>query len=200
MHSLLKTFIIFALTAFGFLIYSGLFAGVKTEYITQPQRWIIYETHIGDYKNSDTVLEYVEGSLYMEPAVLTDQTFMLYFDDPDEVESKNLRSVMGVILDYASPELLNYLGKRYKVARLPPCKNISVVFPYINFVSKIIGKRRSHPVLKKYLKENLLEGLPILEVYDSTDKTITYSSPLSLSPEYLEGIFEHKFSVSTFDE
>ncbi len=198
MNAFLKTFFIFAFTAFGFLIYSGLFASIKTEHVTQGERWIVYETHLGNYKNSDTVLEFVERSLFMEQSVLTNQTFILYFDDPDEIENKDLRSVMGVILDYASPELLRYLGGRYKVARLPPCNNVSVVFPFVNFISKKIANYRSRPVLKKYLQDNLLEGLPILKVYDTLDETITYSSPLNLSPEYLDGIFRYKFNITTF--
>ena len=185
---------------FGFLlsVFSGLFAPISVEQAKRGERWIIYETHTGPYENAGTVLEYVKGSLFMEKAVSYTQTFGLYFDNENDTKEKELRSVQGVIIDNPTDALIIYLNTRYKVARLPPCQSVTVNFPLKTFLSVLLADLRITPVLNAYLKENLLESLPLLKVYNQDTQTITYSSPLNLSHDILDDVFKHEFVVNKF--
>jgi hypothetical protein len=134
----------------------------------------------------------------MEKAVSYTQTFGLYFDNENDTKEKELRSVQGVIIDNPTDALIIYLNTRYKVARLPPCQSATVNFPFKTFLSVLLADLRITPVLNAYLKENLLESLPLLKVYNQDTQTITYSSPLNLSHDILDDVFKHEFVVNKF--
>ena len=182
------TSLLFLLCAFAFFVYSGLFAEAEITEDELGPFWVIYETYQGSYADASTVLKYVEGSIFMEKAVKSSRSFGLFFDRPSVLEAKR-RSAVGVIIDNPTPELINYLSARYKVARLPRAKSVITTFPYKNAFSLFIGNIKVYPKLGHYLAKHHPENKPILEIYDHKNKLIIYSVPFSVDLSVYQAIY-----------
>ena len=97
------------------LSYYGLFTKVKIGEKEIGNFWLVYEKHVGDYKNTGQVMEKIYSRLLGEDAIEPARGFGLYYDNPQKVEKDKLRSVVGCILDKKFEEKAEYLKKNYRI-------------------------------------------------------------------------------------
>jgi len=140
---------------------------------------LVYESHIGDYKNVGKVIDKMYYALLNEEKVECFRGFGIYYDNPQKVEKSKLRADVGNILENPAPEVLAQLTPKYKIKTLDKQKYLVTEFPYKNQISIIIGIMKVYPALNRYISEhNLSEEGYVMEIYDVPGKKIIYRKPL----------------------
>lgn len=139
---------------------------------------LVYKEHRGPYAGIRITLNDVFKYVAKEKKGRIKQGFAIFYDDPAVVSSDSLRSIGGVITD----SLLK-VSAPYKSALFPKTKAIAGEFPIRSFLSYTSGTLKFYPQLQKYLSENQyqLSG-PVMEIYDSPKRVITYIAPINEGP------------------
>ena len=94
--------------------------------------------------------------------------FAVYYDNPEKVPSKQLRSIIGCDLqgtaDERTEERLKQNG--YNISKFPNCtKALVTEFPYRTTFSIWIAVKRVYPGLMKYIKDYKVKNAgPFLEI------------------------------------
>ncbi len=136
---------------------------------------LVYESHIGDYKNVGKVIDKMYYTLLNEEKVECFRGFGIYYDNPQKVEKEKLRADVGNILENPTPEILDQLAPSYNIRTLEKQQYLVAEFPYKNQLSIIMGIMKVYPALNRYIKVNNLseEGF-VMEIYDVPGKKIIY--------------------------
>jgi len=156
------------------LAYYGLFAKVTIAEKEAGDFWIVYEKHIGDYKEVGKVMDKIYSRLLGEDAVETTRGFGLYYDNPKKVQKENLRSIVGCILENKDAGKIEYLRQRYKIKKYPSSKSVVVEFTYRGTLSIFIGIFKVYPKIAEYMEQHNYAMVPVMEIYDSPNQTISY--------------------------
>jgi len=172
------------------LAYYGLFAKVTIVEKEAGDFWVIYEKHIGDYKEVGKVMDKLYSRLLGEDAVETTRGFGLYYDNPEKVEKKNLRSIVGCILENKDADKIAYLKERYKIKKYPSSKSVVVEFPYKGTLSIFIGIFKVYPKIAEYMEQHNYAMVPIVEIYDTPNKTISYVASIRMDADYFNSFLE----------
>jgi len=136
---------------------------------------LVYESHIGDYKNVGKVIDKMYYALLNEEKVECFRGFGIYYDNPQKVEKEKLRADVGNILENPTPEVLTKLTPKYKIKTLDIQKYLVTEFPYKNQMSIIMGIMKVYPALNRCIRENnLSEDGFVMEIYDVPGKKIIY--------------------------
>lgn len=162
------------------LSYYGLFTKVKIAEKEIEEFWLIYEKHVGDYKEVGQVMDKIHSSLLGEDAIETSREFGLYYDNPKKVRKENLRSIVGCILDKQYEDRIEYLKKNYKVSKYPSSKSIVAEFPFKGKPSIFIGIFKVYPKLTKHIEQNNYSQGPIMEIYDTPNGKILYVASVNM--------------------
>lgn len=172
------------------LAYYGLFAAVTIQKREIGPYALVYEKHIGPYKNTYKVMDRVYNRLLTEDQLSTTRGFGLYYDKPGSVPDEALRSIVGCILDGEASSQLESLSSRYKVVEFPASKGLVVEFPYKGALSVFLGIFRVYPKLSDFLAGEAYPNVPVMEVYDVPGQKIYYNVPVEIESElfakYLE--------------
>lgn len=140
---------------------------------------IVYKEMIGDYSNSGKMMDSVYNGLLGDYSIETIKGVGIYYDNPEYVEKKNLRSDIGCIIEKEDIGKLSNLDKSYKIKICPISDYLTVQITNEGILSVMIGICRVYPAMEKYLKNNGYSGKgPIMEIYDTPYKTITYRKAL----------------------
>ena len=140
---------------------------------------LVYESHIGDYKNAGKVIDKMYYALLNDEKVECFRGFGIYYDNPQKVEKSKLRADVGNILENPASEILTQLTPKYKIKTLDKQKYLVTEFPYKNQMSIIIGIMKVYPALNRYISEhNLSEEGYVMEIYDVPGKKIIYRKQL----------------------
>ncbi len=140
---------------------------------------LIYESHIGDYKNVGKVIDKMYYALLNEEKVECFRGFGIYYDNPQKVEKEKLRADVGNILENPTPQLLEQLTPGYNIRTLDKQQYLVAEFPYKNQMSIIMGIMKVYPALNRYIRENNLdEDGFVMEIYDVPGKKIIYRKQL----------------------
>ncbi|GAB6020356.1 hypothetical protein CHUAL_003066 [Chamberlinius hualienensis] len=180
-------FLLLLATVIGYLIYSGLLEPIEIRAGKPPFKnlLIAYKFSRGPYKNA--------GALFTECYNLAPdlRCIGVYYDDPKEVDAKNLRYVVGSIIaegdDAEKDDTNEYVklmsSKGFKFAQLPSVSHsINVKFPFKNTLSIFLAVWRVYPRLADYIKEKSLCAHPMIEVYE--DDVIHIVAPLAKQDEF----------------
>lgn len=163
---------------------AGVFDTVKLSRETTGPYYLVYKEHRGPYVG----IRYILNDVYR---FVTDSTkhnvksgFAIFYDDPSEVAQDSLRSIAGVITD-----TLVKVSDPYKSGVFEKTEAIVGVFRIRSYFSYVMGTYKFYPALRKYLKKNgLTSSGPVLEIYNSSEKTIKYVGPVnskeSPAPEF----------------
>ncbi|MFN2396254.1 MAG: GyrI-like domain-containing protein [Bacteroidales bacterium] len=158
-------------------VYSWLGGFKKVQFSIQEAggEVLVYESHIGEYKNVGKVIDKMYYSLLNEEKVECFRGFGIYYDNPQKVEKEKLRSDVGNILENPTPEVLAQLSPNYNIRTLKKQQYLVAEFPYRNQMSIIIGIMRVYPALNRCIRENNFseEGF-VMEIYDVPGKKIIY--------------------------
>jgi effector-binding domain-containing protein len=180
----LKIILILILALMALLIsvyaYYGGFTKIRFSLSEQGGEVVVYEEMTGDYQNSPIVMDRVYNNLLTNEKIETTRGFGIYYDNPETVETSKLRSELGCIVEGLDSARLAQLSEKYLVKTLPVSRCVSTTMPFKGGLSVMIGIMRVYPALNSYLAENKLpDGGPVLEIYDTPNKTITYRQTIS---------------------
>jgi hypothetical protein len=180
MKSTLSTLVVIITIAFLTLAYYGLFAKVTIVEQEVGDFWLLYEKHVGDYKDVGPVIDRIYSKLLGEDGITPSRGFGLYYDDPKKVEKKNLRSIVGCILDKQDESKIDYLKTNYQIKNFPSSKSVIVIFPYKGLPSIFLGVLKVYPKLSEYLAHKKYSPVPVMEIYDRPNEKIVYVASVNL--------------------
>ncbi len=176
-----------------YLAWCGLFAGITVEERDEGPFLLVYKKHTGDYKNIGPVLDDVYYTLRDEHDLTTTRGFGLYYDNPQLVEKANLRSLGGCIVDGLTPEELHrrYPGVKesFAVGVFPASLSVAAEFPYRGTVSVILGVFRVYPRLHTWMKKYKRRSVPVMEIYNTPDRKVTYLAAVGVPDSIYENLF-----------
>lgn len=139
----------------------------------------MYETIIGDYRQSGTVMDKIYYSLLNDYKVETFKGYAKYYDDPKKVEKSKLRSEAGCVIEPKDLDKAAAVDK-FKTAVLPREKVIVTEFPYKGKMSVVFSLMKVYPALTKFAEKNGHDGDgAITEIYDIPNKKILYRKELA---------------------
>ncbi len=178
----MKIFAIIASVVTGLMLLVAFIGGVfdsVTFFIREAGPYnLVYKEHRGTYSGIRITLNDVFKYVVKQNKERIKQGFAIFYDDPATVSSDSLRSIAGVITD----SLLK-VSAPYKSAIYPKTKAVVGEFPIRSFLSYTSGTVKFYPQLQKRLSENQyqLSG-PVMEIYDSPRRVITYVAPIGEGP------------------
>ena len=159
----------------------GLFASVNITEKNVGPYLLVFKKHIGDYKNVGPVMDEIYYDLKNNYAIETTKGFGLYYDNPQEVNKAELRSIVGCIVEGISAEKLKKIIDKYGIKEYPSSKSVFADFPYKGKMSIIIGVFKVYPKLASYIKEHKYHQAPVMELYDNPNEKIEYVASINLS-------------------
>lgn len=170
----------------------GLFASVDiSEKVTGPYL-LVYKKHVGDYNNVGPIIHEIHNDLKINYSIETARGFGLYYDDPRQVDSAKLRSVVGCIVEGSSIEDLYKVSKKYGVKEYPSSTSVVAEFPYKGVASILMGVLRVYPKLGAYLDEHKYKQTPVMEFYDQPNEKIVYVSSFGLPNHVFDEFLKSK--------
>lgn len=156
----------------------GIFDSVEFSVQKSGPHNLIYKDHRGPYAGIRIILNDVLKYVVNQKKIRVLQGFAIYYDDPQKVSPDSLRSIAGVITDS-----LYSVSDPYKSALFKQTDAVVGVFPIRSFLSYTSGTYKFYSQLQKYVSKNNLNILgPVLEIYDSAKRRITYIAPLTDGP------------------
>ena len=155
------------------LAWTGFFTEVKVSEETLGPFVMVYEDHIGPYKQTEDIMERVSEQLLEQDNINTYQGFVIYYDDQKETPQDSLRSKTGRIIEPADTTKIKSLGTTYKMMRLPAERYVVAKIPNRGALSAFAGSVKVYPALDRFMKENGYSPTPAIEIFDR-NKTIMY--------------------------
>jgi hypothetical protein len=190
MKATLSVLVLIIIVALLTLTYYGLFAKVAIVEQEVGDFWILYEKHVGDYREVGPVIDSIYSRLLGEDGITPSRGFGLYYDDPKKVKKENLRSIAGCILDKQDEDKIDYLQKNYRIKKFPASKSVIVVFPYKGIPSIVLGVVKVYPKLSEYLAHKKYSPVPVMEVYDRPNEKIVYVASVNLDKQVFDTLLE----------
>lgn len=155
--------------------YHGFFNRIRFQLVETGGEIIVYESMIGDYKNSGRVMDKLYFSLINDFNVHTTKGFGIYYDNPKKIERANLRSDIGCVIENISIEKIIEIEKKYRVKTFPKSTYLCCDFPFRNKMSLFFALIKVYPAMEKFsTKNHLKEDGFVMEIYDVPDRKIYY--------------------------
>ncbi|KAH9512464.1 hypothetical protein Btru_038480 [Bulinus truncatus] len=185
LYVILLLLALIGLTLFVLLVQSGIFTSVDEVKTGKPpvgQIILAYKFNRGPYNQA--------GQLFTEASIIAprNKKIGIYYDDPNKVESSQLRYAVGSVLSEGSDEvnteiLTEFIENGFKIIHLPKVTYaVSTKFPHITTLSILIAVHKAYPRLQAYVEECKLCAYPFLEYYDGSN--IHFWAPLSKQEEF----------------
>ena len=169
--------LIIALVAF--YTYYGGFKKIDVSVSKSGGEVLIYEKIQGDYKQSGVIMDKIYYALLNEDNIETFKGFGIYYDNPQKVETSELRSEAGCVLEKKDIEKLPVLENKYSIRTFPEKEYIITEFPYKGKASIFFGIMKVYPALNKFVALNgYKENTPVMELYDIPNNKIIYRKEL----------------------
>ena len=157
-----------------YLYYYGLFHPVTFRQQEKGPFLLVYEKHIGDYKQTGEITDRIYSTLSGDNRLETRLGFGLYYDDPRSVDTPKLRSISGCIVDETNRQDFYRLDTAFRTVEFPQTRFIVTEFPYKGQASIFMGVFRVYPRLQRYLQDHGHLHAPVMEIYDQENKKILY--------------------------
>lgn len=173
-----------------YLAKNGLFKKLEVERKKFGPYLLLYQNHVGPYKNVGPVLEKM-NSMVKEHGLGVGRTCGFYFDDPGVTPVEQCRASVGVIvkegaeiastedLQAAKAELENHTLVKdhgFKVGCFVESDCETLEFPFYGMVSIFLGVLRCYPMLRQAAKSCEVPGS--LEIYDEGSHTMWIMLPI----------------------
>ncbi len=175
-----------------YLARGGLFSKITVDEREDGPFLLVYKMHTGDYKNIGPVMDKVYYMLRDEYQLETTRGFGLYFDNPKETDKSQLRSLGGCIVDGMTQEQLENrcpgIKESLAVAHFPKSLSVAAEHPYKGMVSIILGVFRVYPRLEAWMRKYNRRSVPVMEIYDTPGRTITYLAAVDVPDAIFENL------------
>jgi hypothetical protein len=164
----------------GFSAWWGAFKRIRLTVAEQGGETLVYQEMKGDYRQSGVVMDKVYYSLLNDYHMETYKGFGIYYDDPRKVETSQLRSEIGCIIEEADVRRLGELHGSFLIKTYPKTRVIVTEFPHKGKLSVFFGMMKVYPALNKYIRQHGYdEQGPVMEIYDIPGKRIVYRKELA---------------------
>ena len=172
-YAVLAFLVIILIGVFIFVSY-GFYQKLRFTQQTCGGEWIAYLEFKGEYKQSGKYMDEVYQVLLDEYQIQTKKGIGIYYDNPKELPTDQLRAEAGCIIDEADAKaLMNHNKLKIKQLETSPC--LITNFPYKGKMSVIVGVLKVYPAMQMYLQQNkLAKDGPVIEIYDQPAKQIQY--------------------------
>jgi hypothetical protein len=155
--------------------YFGGFKSLKIKIAEQGGETVVYDSIIGDYRQSGVVMDKIYYSLLNDYKIETYKGYGKYFDNPKKVEKSKLRSEAGCFIEVKDIENVTKITGGLKSKVLPTQKYIISEFPYKGKLSVFFSILKVYPALSKFAENNGFDSDgAVTEIYDIPNKTISY--------------------------
>eukprot|EP01006_Ploeotia_vitrea_P019981 TRINITY_DN52240_c0_g1_i1.p1 TRINITY_DN52240_c0_g1~~TRINITY_DN52240_c0_g1_i1.p1 ORF type:complete len:185 (+),score=79.72 TRINITY_DN52240_c0_g1_i1:48-602(+) len=179
MGKVLNIVVVLVAVAVGTLHWHSAFSTVKWREVENgfPGHWIVYDDHVGHFKNIGDVVVRVAAQAKELGADVDDVDIPwigVYLSDPNVVPEEEWRSQGGVVVDEATAKKLAAAGM--KTRYLEPKDAFVAEFPYVSSWSVMVGVLRVYPALGEFCKENSAEDRDsfVVERMDWDARVIRY--------------------------
>ena len=173
-----------------FLGYYGLFTKITVEEKSLDSFWMVYQKHVGEYKDVGPIMDAIYKGLKDDYSIATTRGFGLYYDDPREVPKEKCRSIVGCILENVDAGRVDELREKFFVREYPASNVVTAEFPFKGTLSIFIGIFKVYPKLGKYIKEKGYASRPMFEIYDMPGKKTIYGMSKDLDVELFSSFLE----------
>lgn len=164
-----------AVAIIGFLFYAGFFAKAEVAEKQLETMYLVGLNHKGDYSKageiSNRVFEYLK-----EKNVESTLGFGIYYDNPRDVKTEELRSFIGCVIAAEDSAKVSFENMRAEL--YPAKKHVIINFPLKNELTYSIGPIKVYPQLNKYIQEKNYKTGAAIEIYDVPNKKIIYAMPI----------------------
>ncbi len=155
--------------------YYGGFSKIDIEIKQGGGETLVYRSVKGDYTKTGKVMDDVYEILLSEYEIETYKGFGIYYDNPAEVATEELRADVGCILPEEHADKINMLESEFKVETAPFGDFLVTEFPYRGQLSFMVGVMKVYPAMARYVeKEGFNPSTPVMEIYDIPGKIIIY--------------------------
>ncbi len=156
-----------------FLIYSGLFSNVEIKEAVMGPYTIVYLDYTGDYSGVGKPMDELYNALLADE-IETYQGIGIYYDDPKNTPTDQLRSKIGCILEEKDFPKIEDLKKKYNIMTFEEKNSLTTEFPFKNQFSIILGIIKVYPAITEYTQKKGYQSGPIMEIYDMPNNKIIY--------------------------
>jgi len=177
MKIFLSIIVILILLILWWWVYFGFFEKVNFE--TKQIGWydIVYKNNAWDYTKVSDVFTNI-SVLLKKNWIQYNEWIGVYFSDPNTTPKENLLSSLGYVVSGMTEDQFNILklqDESLKRAKLWSSQAIVTSFPYKNSLSLMVWPIFMYPKIEKYMSENNIKPVPMMEIYDMTnDKEIKF--------------------------
>ena len=179
MHILVLIVGVIILTLVLFLYNYNAFQKIEVQVREQGGEIFVFESFVGDYKQSGVIMDRVYNTLLDTFSIETYKGMGKYYDNPQNVETSQLRSDLGCVLEDTHFALIPEIEKHFSVTVIPKQKYVVAEFPYKGKISVLFGIFKVYPALAKYVEEKgFREDGAVIEIYDIPQKRIQYRKEL----------------------
>lgn len=162
-----------------YLAYSGFFSRVSLEERTMGPYYLVYENLQGDYRGIKEIQDRIYYALLNDHGVETYKGFGIFYDNPKEVPTDQLRSMGGCILEADQLDLIPMLEEQgFQIQRWPEQKCLSTSLPFRGPLSPMAGIIRVYPAMQAWTEQRGMEYQGTLEIADIPEKRLDYLLPL----------------------
>lgn len=163
-----------------YLNYLGLFSKVSVSERQIDSFLMVYQKHIGEYKEVGAIMDKMYYDLKDNYKIETTKGFGVYYDNPQKVAKEKCRSISGCVLEYKDAARVEELKKKYMVIEYPKSNSVVAEFPFKSKMSIIVGIMKVYPKLMVYIEKKEHKLVPFLELYDMSAKKTVYAMSTDL--------------------
>ncbi len=154
--------------------YLGGFTSIKVRSEVTGGEVIVYKEVRGNYKQTPDITNEIYYYLLNELGIETYKGIGIFYDNPKEVEAKELRSESGCVIEAVDVERLSSDKCKYRIQTLPTDTVITAELPFKGAFSIFMGFMKVYPAIEKYAHTHNMGNGPIIEIYDVPNKKIIY--------------------------
>lgn len=165
------------LVVIGFLAYLGLFSSLPVMEKEMGPYTLVYDSFVGDYKDTGPVFERVHQALLKEGITAVDG-IGIYHDDPAQVPADQRRSDCGSVLPEKDLGRVPELQQKYKIKVLEKKLSMVAVFPVKNTLSYMLGPMKGYKALADYAGAKGYRLAEPYEYYDMVEKKVCFVMPI----------------------
>ncbi|MFW5757921.1 MAG: GyrI-like domain-containing protein [Bacteroidota bacterium] len=155
--------------------YYGGFSKIDFEVRQGGGETLVYQSLKGDYSQTAMVTDEIYEILLSDYDIETFKGFGIYYDNPAEVTTEELRSDVGCILPEEHADKKPMLESEFKVETAPYGDFVVTEFPYRGQLSFMVGVMKVYPAMTRFIQQKGLNpNTPVMEIYDIPNKKIIY--------------------------
>ncbi|MBU0576115.1 GyrI-like domain-containing protein [Patescibacteria group bacterium] len=160
------------------LTHAGLFESVVVTEENVGPYILVYQDHIGSYYKVKPAMNEVHNGL-LNMGIETYRGAGVYYDDPQEVPTDELRSEVGSILEEKDLDKLDQIKQTYEIKEIPQQRSIVAQFPIRNTLSYIIAPAKVYKKIQLVWQQQAYPKAKYgFEIYDVSKKKIIYIMPI----------------------